>query len=244
MQTFEIIPAIDLIGGKCVRLRQGDYGRISEYADDPVEVSMQFQELGIRRLHLVDLEGARDRCFLHWEVLENIARATQLQIDASGGVQTAEDVQRLLNCGASWVSVGSIAVSDPELFSSWLDTFGAARFLLGADVKHGHVMTRGWLFDSGLKILDLIGTYYEKGLKGVFVTDISKDGMMQGPSVSLYQEILSAFPDLSLIASGGVSQPGDITALRDIGCVGAIIGKALYEGAISSEDITRIQYAG
>lgn len=231
---IELIPAIDIINGQCVRLVQGDFSRSTLYDPDPVRVARSFAALGFRRLHLVDLDGARKGNVVNWPVLAAIAAATDLEIDCSGGIKTAAEAQLLLGAGARWLGVGSIAVTQPDLFGHWLEQYGPDTFIVAADVAAGQVVINGWQQSTTLSVYDLIGTYYEQGLRRFCCTDISKDGMLGGPATEWYEQLLKRFPDLYLIASGGVSSIADIAALEQAGCSGVIIGKALYEGRISA----------
>ena len=233
-----IIPARDLIGGKCVRLAQGDFNRSTAYGADPLEMAKRFEDAGLNRLHLVDLDGARTGQVVNLAVLERIATQTHLQIDFSGGIKGIADVREALDAGATWVSIGSMAVKTPAIFKACLATFGAARIMLGADVKDGgRVAVHGWLEQTENLVYDIIAEYYPLGLQQVFCTDITRDGMLQGPSVALYRDMVNRFPGLEVIASGGVSRIEDITALEEAGCKAVIIGKAIYEGRISLEQL-------
>jgi phosphoribosylformimino-5-aminoimidazole carboxamide ribotide isomerase len=234
---MEIIPAIDIIDGKCVRLTQGDYSQKKVYNERPLEVAAAFEDAGLKRLHLVDLDGAKAGTVRNWKVLETIAGRTGLVIDFGGGIKTAVDVDIVFNSGAALATVGSIAVKDAELFLGWLKVYGAARFLLGADVKEEKIAIAGWQETTDRWVYDFIREYMEKGIGQLFCTDVSKDGLMQGPSLALYRDIIAEFPGLHLIASGGVSNMADLEALQKIGCSGAIIGKALYEGRIQLKDL-------
>ena len=234
---FDFIPAIDLIGGKCVRLTQGDYAQKTVYHDDPVTVAKQFESAGVKRLHLVDLDGAKAGKVINQSVLEKIAAATELEIDFGGGVKTETDVQAVLNAGASLVTVGSIADKDPELVKSWLNIYGAARFFLGADARDEKIAVHGWLEQTDIFVFDFVRDYAAAGLKNVFCTDISKDGMMQGPSGELYKMLLKRCPGILLTASGGIRNMQDVAGLIQIGCSGAIVGKAIYEGQITLKEI-------
>jgi len=236
---MEIIPAIDIIDGKCVRLTQGDYAQKKIYNENPLEVAAAFEDAGLRRLHLVDLDGAKAGAVKNWKVLEAIAGKTSLVIDFGGGIKTAKDVDIVLNSGAVLATVGSIAVKDPELFVSWLGEYGAERFLLGADVKNEKITVGGWLETTDRWIYDFIQEYTEKGIRQLFCTDVSKDGLLQGPSLDLYQNITGKFPDLHFIASGGVSEMDDLYRLEEIGCKGVIIGKAIYEGRITLKELSK-----
>ncbi|WEK35126.1 MAG: 1-(5-phosphoribosyl)-5-[(5-phosphoribosylamino)methylideneamino]imidazole-4-carboxamide isomerase [Candidatus Pseudobacter hemicellulosilyticus] len=234
---MEIIPAIDIIDGKCVRLTQGDYSQQTIYNENPLEVAKEFEDAGLRRLHLVDLDGAKAGAVKNWKVLEAIAGKTGMVIDFGGGIKTAKDVDIVLNSGAALATVGSIAVKDADLFTSWLQEYGADKFLLGADVKDEKIAVGGWLETTDLWIYDFLQQYIDKGVQQVFCTDVSKDGLLQGPSLDLYKNILGKFPALHFIASGGVSNMADVEALAEIGCKGVIIGKAIYEGRISLKEL-------
>jgi phosphoribosylformimino-5-aminoimidazole carboxamide ribotide isomerase len=236
---IEIIPAIDIIDGRCVRLSQGDYDQQKTYHEDPVAVAKDFERRGFRRLHLVDLDGARSGKVVNEKTLQEICRQTSLQVDFSGGISSETDVQRALEAGAAFISVGSIAVRQPEVFKSWIARFGAGKFLLGADVKDGVVVVRGWTESTKLDVFALIDDYVSTGISQVVCTDVSKDGMLAGPSFQLYEEILQSFPGLKLVASGGVSSISDIEKLEEIGCTGVIIGKAFYEGKLKPEELKR-----
>ncbi len=234
---MEIIPAIDIIDGKCVRLTQGDYSQKKVYNEHPLEVAKAFEDAGLRRLHLVDLDGARAGAVKNWKVLETLAGKTGLVIDFGGGIKTAADVEIVFNSGAALATVGSIAVKDGALFVSWLQEYGAERFLLGADVKDEKIVVSGWLETTDRWIYDFISEYMEKGVKQLFCTDVSKDGLLQGPALELYKNIIGKFPELYFIASGGVSGMDDVRRLEEVGCKGVIIGKAIYEGRISLKEL-------
>jgi phosphoribosylformimino-5-aminoimidazole carboxamide ribotide isomerase len=227
-----IIPAIDIIQGKCVRLTKGDYAQQIVYNDNPVEVAKQFEAAGIKRLHIVDLDGAKAGSIVNLKVLENIASATDLVIDFGGGVKTIQDVSNIFNAGAAMVTIGSLAVKQPALLEEWLMEFGTDQFLIGADVLDGKIKISGWLEDGGINIFDFIGKMLSLGVTNIFCTDIAKDGVMEGPSVDLYKNILEQHPEINLIASGGVSKIDDILVLDALGCTGAIVGKAIYEGKV------------
>ncbi|MHA4809843.1 1-(5-phosphoribosyl)-5-[(5-phosphoribosylamino)methylideneamino]imidazole-4-carboxamide isomerase [Flavitalea flava] len=235
---MEIIPAIDIIEGKCVRLTQGDYSQKKIYNERPLEVAKEFEDAGLRRLHLVDLDGAKAGSVKNWKVLESIAGKTKMVIDFGGGIKTEKDVKVVLNSGAAFATLGSIAVKNGELFVSWLQEYGAERFLLGADVKEEKIAVGGWLETTDRWIYDFIEEYIEKGVKQIFCTDVSKDGLLEGPSLDLYRNILGKFPALHFIASGGVSTIEDVHQLEEIGCKGVIIGKAIYEGRIRLAELT------
>jgi phosphoribosylformimino-5-aminoimidazole carboxamide ribotide isomerase len=238
---MEIIPAIDIIEGKCVRLTHGDFNQKKVYNENPLEVAKEFEDAGIRRLHLVDLDGAKAGVVKNWKVLETIAGKTSLVIDFGGGVKTEKDVKIVLDSGALFVTVGSIAVKDEPLFSSWLSAMGAEKFLLGADVKNEKITVSGWLEQTDIWVYDFLENYQAKGIKQVFCTDVSKDGAMEGPSLMLYKNIIEKFPRLHFIASGGVSNMDDVYALEEAGCSGVIIGKAIYEGTVTLKDLMKLK---
>lgn len=232
-----IIPAIDVIEGKAVRLTQGDYSQKKIYNEHPLEVAKQFEDAGLRRLHLVDLDGARDGRVKNWKVLETLAGKTSLVIDFGGGLKTDKDLQIVFDSGAALATVGSIAVKNEAEFVKWLSRFGAEKFLLGADVKDEKIAVAGWLETTDIWVYDFIEKYLRHGVQQIFCTDVSKDGRLEGPSVNLYKNILEKFPELHFIASGGVSSIKDLDDLRNIGCKAAIVGKAFYEGRISISEL-------
>lgn len=234
---IEIIPAIDLIDGKCVRLSQGDFSQKKIYNENPLEVAKEFEQFGIKRLHLVDLDGAKNGKVTNLKTLETIAEKTDLSIDFGGGIKTDESIQNIFDSGASFASIGSIAVKDSEKFFSWLAKYGSEKILLGADVRGKKLAINGWLTDTEFEIIPFLKEYFDKGVAQVFCTDISKDGLLQGSSNELYTEILNELPELHLIASGGVSKIEDVYQLDKIGCSGVIIGKAIYEGKIKLNDL-------
>ncbi|MGN6293818.1 MAG: 1-(5-phosphoribosyl)-5-[(5-phosphoribosylamino)methylideneamino]imidazole-4-carboxamide isomerase [Chitinophagaceae bacterium] len=234
---MQIIPAIDIIDGKCVRLTQGDYNQQTTYHEQPLEVAKQFEAAGLRRLHLVDLDGARQKAVKNWKVLEAIAANTSLEIDFGGGINSQEDVQLVFDSGARWATVGSIAVKNEAELEKWLLHFGAEKFMLGADVKEKKIAIHGWMETTAVSVFDFIEQYSRKGIRQLFCTDVSKDGKLEGPSTVLYKEILERFPSLWFIASGGVSSLDDLYRLKEIGCRGAIVGKAIYENRISLEEL-------
>lgn len=234
---MEIIPAIDIIDGKCVRLTQGDYAQKKVYNEDPLEVAMAFEDAGIRRLHLVDLDGAKAKQIINYKVLEKLATRTGLWIDFGGGLKSDDDLRIAFESGAKQVTGGTVAVKNPELFQSWLDRYGAEKIILGADVKAGKVAISGWQEQSELELFDFLKFYTEKGIQYVICTDISRDGLLQGTAVELYRQIRAQFPNLKLIASGGVTEMAELEKLREINCFGAIIGKAIYEGEITLSDL-------
>jgi phosphoribosylformimino-5-aminoimidazole carboxamide ribotide isomerase len=237
---MQVIPAIDIIDGKCVRLTKGDYAQKKVYSDNPSEVAKQFEAAGIKRLHLVDLDGAKAGAVKNIKVLEAIAQQTALQVDFSGGIKTAETVTDVLNAGAAYVAVGSIAVKNKDLFAGWLQQYGAGKFIVGADVLDEKIRISGWLEDTDLCIYDFLAGMMEIGVLQFFCTDISKDGAMAGPAVDLYKRIISRFAGIQLTASGGVSTMADVHALKAAGCSGAIIGKAIYEQTISIEELVKL----
>ncbi|MFZ5430979.1 MAG: 1-(5-phosphoribosyl)-5-[(5-phosphoribosylamino)methylideneamino]imidazole-4-carboxamide isomerase [Bacteroidota bacterium] len=239
MAKIEIIPAIDIIGGKCVRLSQGDYERKTVYNEDPLEVARMFEDAGLGRLHLVDLDGARAKRIINHKVLETIASRTQLVIDFGGGLKSDEDLRIAFNSGAAMVTGGSIAVRDREVFLSWIESYGPEKIILGADVRDGKISIAGWQEESSIELIPFIESYTKEGIRKVISTDISKDGMLQGPSFGLYNEVLKTFPDLYLIASGGIASMEDIYQLADAGVPGVITGKAIYEGKISLQEIEK-----
>lgn len=237
---IEIIPAIDIIGGKCVRLTKGDYDKQRTYADNPAEVAAELESLGARRLHVVDLDGAKSRHIVNTATLEQITERTNLVVDFGGGIKSEDDIERAFRFGASMVTVGSVAVTDKALMQRWIDTYGAERIILGADVRDGRISVNGWKEDSQEEIADFLEYYINKGVTKVLCTDISRDGTLMGPSLKLYRKILQRFPDLYLIASGGVSGVGDIRELDSAGVPAVVFGKAFYEGRISKEELRNL----
>ncbi len=236
---IEIIPAIDLIEGKCVRLSQGDFARKKIYSTNPLETAKEFESVGLKRLHIVDLDGAKRGKVTNLKVLETIARNTNLTIDFGGGIKTDEDLKAVFDAGARIASIGSIAVKDKEKFFVWLEKYGSEKILPGADVRGKKLAVSGWQEQTEIEILPFLKEYFAKGITQTFVTDISKDGLLEGPANELYTEILREIPGLKLIASGGVSLMEDIFELEKIGCAGVIIGKAIYEGKIKLEDLSK-----
>ena len=234
---MRIIPAIDIIEGKCVRLTKGDYNTKKVYNEDPLEVAKQFEDAGIEYLHLVDLDGAKASHIVNYKVLETIASKTNLQIDFGGGLKSDEDVRIAFESGAQQITGGSIAVKDPAIFEKWLKKYGSEKIILGADAKDERIATNGWLETSDLELLPFLKGYQEKGIEYVVCTDISKDGMLEGPSIPLYQKILKELPELKLVASGGVSNYFELPELKAVGCDAAIIGKAIYENRISLKQL-------
>ncbi len=235
---MQIIPAIDIIEGKCVRLTEGDYAQKKIYNEDPLEVAKAFEGIGLMRLHLVDLDGAKSGQVVNWKVLEKIANQTQLKIDFGGGIKTEAILKTVLDTGATYATIGSLAVKSPEIFQEWIARFGAKVFMLGADVLDEKIAIGGWLEKTNIIVYDFIKLYIDKGVKQIFCTDIKKDGKLQGPSIDLYQKILEQFPDLRLIASGGVSSLDDLIELEEIGCSAAIVGKAIYENKITISELS------
>ncbi len=236
---IELIPAIDLIEGKCVRLTQGDYGQKTIYNENPLEVAKQIEGAGIKRLHLVDLDGAKQKRIINHKVLETIASNTSLHVDFGGGLQSDEDLMIAFNAGARQITGGSIAVKNTGLFSNWIEKFGTEKIILGADCKSGMIAISGWQETTEISVFTLIEDYMAKGIRYCICTDVAKDGLLQGPSFELYQEIMTRFPSLKLIASGGVTSVDDIERLNDMGIYGAIIGKAFYEGRIKLEELKK-----
>ena len=237
---MEIVPAIDIIDGKCVRLTKGDYNVCKTYGDNPLDMALRFQDAGIRRLHLVDLDGARSKHIVNYPTLEAIAGHTDLTIDFGGGIKSTRDLETALGCGAAMVTVGSTAVTDPDLMTRWIEDFGQEHIILGADARDGRVSVNGWKEDSVLKLSDFIRGYIQKGITQVLCTDINRDGMLQGPAVELYRTLLKEFPGIKLIASGGVSSVQDLTSLKEAGLPAAIVGKAYYEGRITLEQLSQL----
>ncbi len=236
---IEFIPAIDIIDGKCVRLSQGKYDSQKVYNENPVEVAKEFEAYGISRLHVVDLDGAASHHVVNYRVLDRIASQTSLIIDFGGGVKSDEDLVIAFDNGAQMVTLGSIAVKQPELFCQWLEKYGEEKIILGADVKDNKIAISGWKEESTQELMPFLKNYIEKGINKVLCTDISRDGMLEGPSIPLYKDIMAAFPDIHLIASGGVSSIDDILKLHESGIPAVVVGKALYEGKISLRELSR-----
>ena len=232
-----IIPAIDIIAGKCVRLTQGDYAQKTIYNENPLEVAKEFEAAGLKRLHLVDLDGAKAGEVKNWKVLESIAANTSLIIDFGGGIKKEADLQLVFDSGAAMATIGSLAVKNETVFVAWIQKYGADKFLLGADVKGEKIAIGGWLETTDIVIYDFIETYMAHGITQIFCTDVSKDGKLEGPSITLYQNIIKRFPGLHFIASGGVSSIADLKDLDMIGCAGAIVGKAIYENRVSITEL-------
>jgi phosphoribosylformimino-5-aminoimidazole carboxamide ribotide isomerase len=236
---IEIIPAIDIIGGKCVRLSQGDYDRKIVYNENPLEVARRFEDAGISRLHLVDLDGAKAQHIVNYKVLEQIASKTKLNIDFGGGLKSDEVLKVAFESGADMVTGGSIAVKEPELFLSWLEKFGSEKIILGADAKDGKIAVSGWQETTELSLVGFIDEFHKKGISKVISTDISRDGMLSGPAFELYAEIMETLPDVEIIASGGIASMDDIFKLAEMGIPGVITGKAIYEGKIGLKEIEK-----
>lgn len=229
---IELIPAIDVIDGRCVRLTKGDYAMKTEYGD-PVTMAVDFERLGFKRLHVVDLDGAKSKHIVNSGVLRDITTKTSLIVDFGGGIKTDEDIETAFSCGAQMVTIGSVAVTNPELFRQWLQRYGSERIILGADVRQGRISINGWKEDSDIGLLPFLRQYVDMGVRNVLCTDISKDGTLTGPATQLYQKVMAAYPTLHLIASGGVSSAADIKALQTAGIPAVVFGKAIYEGRIN-----------
>ena len=234
-----LIPAIDIIGGRCVRLTKGDYATEKVYSHDPVMIAKEMEALGFKRLHVVDLDGARSRHIVNIEVLTRITTETSLVVDFGGGIKSEDDLQKAFDAGAHMVTLGSIAVKEPERVLQWLQRFGAERIVLGADVRDGYVSINGWKEESAIALMPFLESYLSKGISHVLCTDISRDGMLAGPSTELYESIMQAFPQCKLIASGGVSSIDDIRALEAAHVPAAVFGKAIYEGRIDLQELLR-----
>lgn len=234
---IELIPAIDIINGQCVRLTKGDYDQKTVYRDAPAEVASEFEQIGFKRLHVVDLDGAKSKHIVNDAVLKAITTDTSLTVDFGGGIKTDEDIEKAFAAGASMVTIGSIAVTQPDIFLGWLDKYGAERMILGADVRHGKISINGWKEDSSEDLLPFLKRYVDAGVRNVLCTEISKDGTLAGPAIDLYKQILEAYPELHLIASGGVSSKEDIMALNEAGIPAVVFGKAIYEGKINLKEL-------
>ena len=233
---IELIPAIDIIEGQCVRLTKGDYDQKTVYGN-PLEMAQEFERIGFRRLHMVDLDGAKSKHIVNDEVLNRITKATNLIVDFGGGIKTDEDIRKAFDNGASMVTVGSIVVTQPELFLSWVEQYGAERLILGADVRNGKISINGWKEDSTEDLLPFLRRYIDAGVRNVLCTEISKDGTLQGPAIELYQRVMKEYPELHLIASGGVSSIEDIKSLDAAGIPAVVFGKAIYEGKINLQEL-------
>ena len=237
---MRIIPAIDIIDGKCVRLVQGDYNQMKMYREDPVEVAKEFEDADLEYLHLVDLDGAKNGKVVNWDVIEDIQANTALKVDFGGGVKSTEEVDRLLELGINQINIGSIAVSEPKLFSDWLWKYGPENFVLSADVRDEKIVVNGWAEATEVKVFDLIAQFEKDGLQYICCTDVRTDGMLEGPNFILYRKLKSRFPNLKIIASGGISSVNDLEELQYIHVDGAIIGKAIYEGKIKLPELRKL----
>ena len=237
---MRIIPAIDIIDGKCVRLTQGDYAQKKIYNENPLEVAKEFEDAGLNYLHLIDLDGAKAGKVVNWKVLETLVTNTKLNVDFGGGIKTDEEVKRLFDIGVKQINIGSIAVTQPLKIGEWIELFGREKIILSADVKNEMIAISGWQEDSSILITTFLKDYIQKGVEYVTCTDISTDGMLTGPNVELYTKILLSFPQLNLVASGGVSCLDDLIELQQIGVDGAIVGKAIYEGRVSLAELSKI----
>lgn len=237
---MRIIPAIDIINGKCVRLTQGDFSKMKVYNEDPVAVAKEFEDANLEYLHLIDLDGAKKGEVVNWKVIRDIQENTALQVDFGGGVKTAEEVRELLYLGINQINVGSVAVKEPEKFIGWLKKFGPENFILSADVKGENVSINGWLESTEFRLFDLVNKFADHGLEYLTVTDIATDGMLKGPNFGLYKKLMKKFPDLKIVASGGVSSIEDLKELQHIKVFGAIVGKAIYEGHIQLSQLKDI----
>ena len=233
---IELIPAIDIINGQCVRLTKGDYDQKTVYGK-PLDMALEFERIGYKRLHVVDLDGAKSKNIVNDAVLREITSSTNLVVDFGGGIKTDEDIEKAFAAGASMVTIGSIAVTNPDLFMGWLEQYGTDRMILGADVRHGKISINGWKEDSAEDLLPFLKKYVDAGVRNVLCTEISKDGTLAGPAIELYQEIMDAYPQLHLIASGGVSSLNDIIALNAAGIPAVVFGKAIYEGKINLKEL-------
>ena len=236
-KSIKLIPAIDLIDGKCVRLTKGDYGQVKTYDEQPVEVAKRFADMGFKRLHVVDLDGAKVGHTVNIKVVGEIVRKTNLVVDFGGGIQSDEDINRAFENGVEMITIGSVAVKCRKLFKDWLHHFGADHIILGADVRSGQIAVNGWQENSAISLFPFLSTYIDEGIKHVLCTDISKDGMLKGPAFDLYKEILEAFPQLQLIASGGISSIADIRKLEQMGVPAVVFGRAIYEGVLDLKQL-------
>ncbi len=234
---IELIPAIDIIKGQCVRLTKGDYDQKTVYCDSPAEMAVEFEKIGFKRLHMVDLDGAKSKHIVNSQVLHEVTTKTGLTVDFGGGIKTSEDIRVAFDNGASMVTVGSVAVTHPDLFLSWVEMYGADRLILGADVRNGKISINGWKEDSGEDLLPFLAKYVDAGVRNILCTEISKDGTLQGPAIDLYKDLMSAYPDIHLIASGGVSSIDDIQQLNASGIPAVVFGKAIYEGKINLKEL-------
>ena len=233
---IELIPAIDIIGGQCVRLTKGDYDQKTVYGE-PLDMALEFEHIGFQRLHMVDLDGAKSKHIVNSSVLRRVTTETQLVVDFGGGIKTDEDIEKAFAAGAAMVTIGSIAVTQPDLFMGWLEKYGAEKIILGADVRHGKISINGWKEDSSEDLLPFLRKYIDAGVRNVLCTEISKDGTLAGPAIDLYKSVMDAYPELHLIASGGVSSKEDIEALDAAGIPAVVFGKAIYEGCIDLKEL-------
>lgn len=234
---MRIIPAIDIIDGKCVRLTQGDYGQKTVYNENPLEVAREFQDAGLKYLHLVDLDGAKAGKVINWKVIESVTSKTTLHVDFGGGIKTDDEIEKLFAAGVRQVNLGSIAVKNPDLVSNWIVRYGADKIILSADVKDEKIAISGWLEDSHISITEFVKDYKTRGIEYITCTDISTDGMLSGPNVALYSKLLQTFPSIKFIASGGVSGMKDLEDLKKINVDGVIVGKAIYEGKVDIREL-------
>lgn len=234
---IELIPAIDIIDGRCVRLTKGDYEQKTIYSDSPVDIAQKMEAIGFKRLHVVDLDGAKSRHIVNTAALQSITTTTSLTVDFGGGIKTDHDIETAFRNGASMVTIGSIAATNPELLDTWIERYGADRIILGADVRDGRISINGWKEDSELELLHFLDRYVKRGIRNVLCTDISRDGTLTGPAIPLYKDIMKAFPELHLIASGGVSCMEDIEKLDEAGIPAVVFGKAIYEGRIDMKKL-------
>ncbi|NOT76518.1 MAG: 1-(5-phosphoribosyl)-5-[(5-phosphoribosylamino)methylideneamino]imidazole-4-carboxamide isomerase [Cyclobacteriaceae bacterium] len=237
---MKIIPAIDIIDGKCVRLTQGDYGKMKVYRENPVEVAKEFEDADLEYLHLVDLDGAKKGKVINWRIIESIQAETALKVDFGGGVKTEEEVETLLDMGIEQINIGSLAVKQPDVFRGFIKKFGSENFILSADVRNEQIQYTGWTESTGITIYDLVSQFEKDGLKYVTCTDINTDGMMQGPNFGIYKKLKKRFPELKINASGGITSVSDLQELKYIKVAGAIVGKAIYEGKIRIADLNKI----
>ena len=235
---IELIPAIDIIGGQCVRLTKGDYDQKTVYGE-PLDMALEFERIGFQRLHMVDLDGAKSKHIVNCGVLRRVTTETQLTVDFGGGIKTDEDIEKAFAAGAAMVTIGSIAVTKPDLFMGWLEKYGAEKIILGADVRHGKISINGWKEDSSEDLLPFLRKYIDAGVRNVLCTEISKDGTLAGPAIDLYKSVMDAYPELHPIASGGVSSKEDIEALDAAGIPAVVFGKAIYEGRI---DLSKLRF--
>lgn len=239
---MRIIPAIDISGGKCVRLAQGDFGQMKVYREDPLEVALEFQNANLKYLHLVDLDGAKQGEIVNWDVINAIQERTALRVDFGGGVKKTEDVEQLLDLGIHQINIGSLAVKEPDTFKKWMKAFGPENFVLSADVRNEDVLINGWLESTKLRLFDLISQFEQDGLAYLCCTDITHDGMLNGPNLTLYKKLINKYPNLNIIASGGVSSIEDIQELNYLKVEAVIIGKALYEKRITPEQLLQLKF--